>query len=260
MFGKQVIVWDTTTGQQRYVLEHPTEVVLSYSAQAWSPNGKQILTAADDKVLRLWDADTGQLLRTFDRFPQPPGGIYNGVSLVWEPAGREVWVSFGTQVARLDVKTGRVSPLENFSNGNLIKSFALAPGDDRLLVREGYGWNFLRQRNGTRRTLGQWLGERPMWLPDGRRYLGEEYALGFRGYDVDRNERLGTLWPAINEKHWVCIGPDGHYRGSEGIEEHIIIVAMLEDGSQQTFTPTEFAKKFGWTNDPTKARFLKLDR
>lgn len=257
--GQQVFVWDTATGQQRYVLEHPARVSLSPSAQAWSPNGKQILTAAADKVLRLWDADSGKLLRTFERFPQPPDGMYGSVSLDWEPDSRDVWVTFGEQAARLDTKTGRVSPLENFSNGNQIESFARSPDGDCLLVREGYFWNFLRDNDGTRRTLGQWLGTKMMWLPNGRCFLGEEGVLGYRGFDVDRSERLGTLWPAINDKHWVCIGPDGHYHGSMGIEEHIVVVAMLEDGSQQTFTPQEFAEKFGWKNDPAKARLLKVD-
>ena len=34
---------------------------------------------------------------------------------------------------------------------------------------------------------------------------------------------------------------------------------MLDDGSLQTVTPEEFAKKFGWKNDPAKARLMKLD-
>ncbi len=34
---------------------------------------------------------------------------------------------------------------------------------------------------------------------------------------------------------------------------------MLEDGSQQTFTPEDFAKKFNWKNDPAKARLMGLD-
>ena len=35
-------------------------------------------------------------------------------------------------------------------------------------------------------------------------------------------------------------------------------VAMLPDGSQRTYTPSEFMEKFGWKNDPEKATLLKL--
>ncbi len=48
----------------------------------------------------------------------------------------------------------------------------------------------------------------------------------------------------------------GHYRGSPGVEDQFVYVAMLPDGSQRTYTPDEFAKNFGWKNDPDKAELL----
>ena len=48
----------------------------------------------------------------------------------------------------------------------------------------------------------------------------------------------------------------GHYRGSPGVEDQIVCVAMLADGSQRTYTPAEFAKTFGWKNDSEKAELL----
>ena len=48
----------------------------------------------------------------------------------------------------------------------------------------------------------------------------------------------------------------GHYRGSPGVEDQIVYVAMLPDGSQRTYTPAEFAAQFGWKNDPDKAELL----
>lgn len=56
------------------------------------------------------------------------------------------------------------------------------------------------------------------------------------------------------------IGPDGQYRGSEGIEKHIVYVAMHDDGALKTYTPAEFTAKFGWKNNPDKATFLKAER
>ena len=46
---------------------------------------------------------------------------------------------------------------------------------------------------------------------------------------------------------------------SKGVESQFIYVAQLGDGSHVTYTPEEFAKKFGWKNDPTKARLMKLE-
>ncbi len=48
----------------------------------------------------------------------------------------------------------------------------------------------------------------------------------------------------------------GHYVGSPGIEAHIVYVAQHDDGSQRTYTPTEFAAKFNWKNEPEKTELL----
>jgi hypothetical protein len=91
-------------------------------------------------------------------------------------------------------------------------------------------------------------------MPDNRRAL-----IGGTGYDVDRRRRLGTLFPHIgvgSSDHWLCIGPDGHYRGSVGIEEHIVYVCQTDAGEHLTLAPAEFQKRFAWKNDPSKARLL----
>ena len=48
----------------------------------------------------------------------------------------------------------------------------------------------------------------------------------------------------------------GHYRGSPGVEDQIVYVAMLADGSQRIDTPAQFAETFNWKNDPEKAELL----
>ena len=79
------------------------------------------------------------------------------------------------------------------------------------------------------------------------------------GYDLKTRTRLGTLIPQLGDKHWICIGPNGHYVGSDGVAEHIVYVAITDAGHQETYTPAEFERTYGWHNDPAKARFLALD-
>ena len=70
--------------------------------------------------------------------------------------------------------------------------------------------------------------------------------------------KLGTLIPKMTGNHWICIGPDGHYVGSAGVEKHIVYVTVTDDGKQETYTPAEFARRYGWKNDPSKARFAAV--
>ena len=83
-----------------------------------------------------------------------------------------------------------------------------------------------------------------------------------RAFDTRRNQRLGTLWPGLwdgtTSDQWVCVGPTGHWRGSEKAVAFLVYVALHNDGSQRTYSPTEFAEKFGWKNDTEKATLLKL--
>ena len=76
---------------------------------------------------------------------------------------------------------------------------------------------------------------------------------------METNRRLGLLFPWLTGDHWLCIGPTGHYRSSPGVEDQIVYVALQKDGSQTTHSAAEFASKFGWKNDPTKAGLLRLD-
>lgn len=92
------------------------------------------------------------------------------------------------------------------------------------------------------------------WLPDGKRLLlGSHSVTVKQGFDLSIGRRLGCLIPAVSGDKWLVVSPDGHYRGSPQIDEHIVYVALTDDGRQETYTPAAFAAKFGWKNDPEKA-------
>ena len=52
------------------------------------------------------------------------------------------------------------------------------------------------------------------------------------------------------------LSPGGHYRGSPDVERELVVVAVLDDGRQEVLTLAEFADRYGWQNDPDKARLF----
>ena len=257
---KLVRVWNVASGKIEHELAGHTGTIGSL---AWSPDGTRLASAAEDKTVRLWDPLTGKLVANYDQFPEAVDfnpHSSNGSKLAWTADSRRLWIALGVNIVPLDVETGTFGPLENFSNGNNVAFLNTSPDGQRLLAREKYGWTFVRGRDAQdRRLLGQHLGQTAQWHPDSRRFLGWEHAYGTVGFDVETNRRLGLLFPWLTGEHWLCIGPTGHYRGSPGVEDQFVYVAMLPDGSQRTYTPAEFAKTFGWKNDLDKATLLQLN-
>jgi WD40 repeat protein len=56
----EAAIWDANTGRKLLTLASPGS---SKATQvAWSPDGNRLVTAADDGVLRFWNASDGRLL------------------------------------------------------------------------------------------------------------------------------------------------------------------------------------------------------
>jgi WD40 repeat protein len=286
-------LWNIETGTVEHLLKGHTDRVPSL---AWSPEGRRLASVGDDLTLRIWEAASGTLVATFDKFPENlTMAPTKSRALAWIDEHR-LWIALTNNVAVLDLETLKFGPLENFSQGNIVSRLTLSPNRRRLLTHEDYDFTLLREGEGSaaRRLLGHALGGGPRrlhaWHPDNRRFLSNRSDSGTQAYDAERRVRLGLLFPQIEtidptdpqpQRHWLCIGPTGHIRGGpcdvpanvagefpgEGnttqsvasIADLIVYVALHDDGSQRTYTPAEFARKFAWQNDPNQATLLKLD-
>lgn len=100
--GFQAFVWDAQTGDLLTTFGDEARPV---NSAALSPDGRQVLTSASDGSLRLWDAETGTLLRgQFDLSPD----------IVREAVGAVAFTPDGRAVASAD-RSGhiRVWPLDD---------------------------------------------------------------------------------------------------------------------------------------------------
>ena len=58
----------------------------------------------------------------------------------------------------------------------------------------------------------------------------------------------------LDKDEYVFVSPEGHWRGSVGVEQRLVYLVEDEAGCQSTLRPAEFAARYGWHNDPTRVR------
>jgi WD40 repeat protein len=250
-----VRVYDAATGRLVCELKGHEGAVLDL---LWCADGKRIVTAGRDDTVRIFDAGSGTSLQVFRNPPDRMSVWPDARRLAWRKEDRLLLILSDQRLLTLDIQSGQwsASPVRT---GFLPVQLAAARGASVLAVGANDAAvtvNLTKERRFW--SVGQMHGsmQQLAWLPDGDRLLSWAGTTA-QGYSVVANRKLGTLIAGIEGEQWLMVGPDGHYRGSEGIEKHIVYVALHEDGSMKTYAPAEFQDKFGWKNDPNRATFLK---
>jgi WD40 repeat protein len=182
-------------------------------ALALLPGGRQLLSAGADQQLRLWDAATGQVLRTFTGTPHSVLALAaNGLGTLAASAGADgavrVWdVALGRERFTLTGHAGPVRGVAFSPNGEYI----LSGSEDRTLrVWELASRLCVREIKVNQPVVSVAFG------PDGRRGLaGGDYGT-VAVYDLDTAQPLYTLGGHIGPVHGVAFSPDGRQAVSVG--------------------------------------------
>jgi WD40 repeat protein len=85
-------VWDAASGQESLTLRGHNSFVYSV---AWSPDGKRLATAGDDRTVKVWDAASGQEVLTLRGHSK---GVY---SVAWSSDGKRLATGSWDKTAKL---------------------------------------------------------------------------------------------------------------------------------------------------------------
>jgi hypothetical protein len=114
------------------------------------------------------------------------------------------------------------------------------------------GWPSAQRRGVENRML-----DRRIFSPDARSLaIPRKSALEI--WDVDYKQLRGTLhlYQVGDPVDYLAVSPDGYYRGPAWVERRLVHVAVTP-GGQETLTPKELTNRYGWENDPDRARLTR---
>jgi WD40 repeat protein len=242
---RTVRVWEASSGKLLRTLAGHTATV---HGLAWSPDGQMLASAGQDATIRIWEVKTGNRLRTL----KGPDSAAWGPSLAWSPDGKtlaagNLWGRF----TLWDVASGTLIDSVRRHLHRVSVAWS-ADGQTLLTAGEDYVVRFWDARDGQLRRAVPGPAGYGTFSPD-RRLLASPLANSMRVWEVDTGRLLGTL-VLLGAGRALLVSPEGHYAGPPGVERELVYVVETDRG-QDLLAPEEFARKYGWKNDPDRVRF-----
>jgi hypothetical protein len=199
---------------------------------AFSPDGARVLSGSGDNTMKLWDAATGGLLRTFE------GHSSFVISVAFSPDGARVLSGSHDKTLKLwDAATGQL--LRTFEgHSSFVISVAFSPDGARVL--SGSHDKTLKlwdaATGGLLRTFeGHSSGVRSVaFSPDGARVLSGSDDTSVRIWNVATGQPLVSLF-AAPDTGWLAITPAGFFDASRKGTEMLGVVRGFEVYSVMQF-------------------------
>jgi caspase domain-containing protein/WD40 domain-containing protein/glucodextranase-like protein len=211
--------WAQSQAEPKIRIEGPFNSGIVYSV-AFSPDGKTIASGSGDKTIRLWDVNTGRLIRPLAGH----GGIVRSVA--FSPDGKTIASGSEDKTIKLwQVSTGKHIRLFNGHTGN-VYSVAFSP-DGKTLVSSSEEGNESALRLwdvNTGRPIRS-FEQRNTWVtsvafsPDGKTIATGSHEQVVKLWDVETGNLIHSFAGHRNTIHSVAFSPDGKTLAS-GSSDH----------------------------------------
>ena len=211
----------------------------------------------DSLELSVWDATTGQLATTSTMPARMPVGQITDPQFRHIQKDNSFQFALGVSLIQFEweSRTWKEQPACKLP----VLGWAIwqSPNQSQQMISYGSRFHHLFD-SASRRFVGEFQcpHSKVTWSPDGATILFHQPNGTMMTYDASSMNHEATLVPFLREHHWLACSPDGHYRGSDGVESLVVFVAMHDDGSQKTYTPAEFSSHFGWQNTPESVALM----
>ncbi len=246
--GGRVVIIDVIQGDVVCELENAPAKIDSLR---WSSDNQQIAAFCQRESLELviWNTSSGKQVCASTLPAQRSGVMVLLDQVIQSAASSDYLVAMGTSVFRFGVEQRSWKPLINLRLPTVERAIWKSPDQTRYLVSYGARYHHLYDSKSLN-YLGevQSISESAFWTEDGKTLVLLSRSRGVQMFDGSTLSPIGSLVPSMQDNQWMICSPDGFYRGSQDINAHVVYVAMHDDGSQRTYSPSEFEERFGWKN------------
>ncbi|MGH3880356.1 MAG: pentapeptide repeat-containing protein, partial [Actinophytocola sp.] len=176
-------------------------------AVAWSPDGTRILTAGSDPIVRVWDADTGELIYHIT------GHTGEVRAVAWSPDGTRILTASADSTARIwNADTGELIYHITGHTGE-VRAVAWSPDGTRILTASAdmpaQIWNADTGQPTHQLTGNTGWVQAVAWSPDGTRILTASADMPAQIWNADTGQPTHQLTGNTSEMRAVAWSPDG---------------------------------------------------
>jgi len=280
-------VWDSQTGGIEEVIHLPTGVsgnVFDWALTVmWSPDGQKLLTVSGDRFLlgsqdydlMLWEAETGEQLRSVEIPNQTDPEQGRGTNSSAEHYAVSGLAAFGPKTARLATVGGDNraiiwdATLENrlallAGNQNDVTSVAWSPDETRLATGSEDGTASIWDGASARRLLvlsgHEGAVNQVAWSPDGSRLATAGKDGQVRFWNADTGEVDQILSPDGGIVWSVAWSPDGRYLAT-GTNDAVVRLWEIASGKELALLRghENFVSDVAWSPDGNRLASAAAD-